>query len=88
VIARINLSQRENIGGTLWVTLTVDAPKYSSYTINGIVVLIIGSLILFKGGTLFRINPVLIAVVAVVIAAFLVFVIAKVVGAHRRQQQF
>ena len=47
--------------------------------------LIIGSLILFKGGTLFRINPALIAVVAVVIVAFFVFVIAKVVGAHRRQ---
>jgi hypothetical protein len=46
--------------------------------------LIIGSLILFKGGTLF-INPALIALVAVVIAVFLVFVIAKVVGAHRRQ---
>ena len=30
-------------------------------------------------------NPALIAVVAVVVAAFLVFVIAKVVGAHRRQ---
>ena len=34
---------------------------------------------------MFGINPALIAVVAVVIAAFLVFVIAKVVGAHRRQ---
>lgn len=44
-----------------------------------------GSLILFKGGTLFRINPALIAVVAGVIVAFFVFVIAKVVGAHRRQ---
>jgi hypothetical protein len=41
-------------------------------------------LILFKGGTLL-INPALIAVVAVVIAIFLVFVIAKVIGAHRRQ---
>jgi sensor histidine kinase YesM len=34
---------------------------------------------------LFTINPALIALVAVVIAAFLVFVIVKVVGAHRRQ---
>ena len=49
------------------------------------IALITGSLILFKGGTLFRINPALIAVVAVVVAAFSVFVIAKVVGAHRRQ---
>ena len=34
---------------------------------------------------MFRINPALIAVVAVVIVAFFVFVIAKVVGAHGRQ---
>jgi hypothetical protein len=46
--------------------------------------LIIGSLILFRGGTLFGINPVPIAF-TVVIVAFLVFVIAKEVGAHRRQ---
>jgi len=53
---------------------------------RGIIALIIGSLILFKGGTLFRINPAPIAyVVAVVIVAFFVFVIGKVVGAHRRQ---
>jgi hypothetical protein len=45
---------------------------------------IIGSLILFKGGPLPVINPVLI-VVAVVILAFFVFVIARVVRAHRRQ---
>ena len=32
------------------------------------------------------INPALITVVAVIIAFFLVFVIAKVVGAHRRQE--
>jgi len=48
--------------------------------------LIIGSLILFKGGTLPAINPVLIAV-AVVILAFFVFVIAKVVRAHRRREE-
>lgn len=34
---------------------------------------------------MFRINPALIAAVAVVIIAFFVFVIAKVAGAHRRQ---
>lgn len=55
-------------------------------TAGSIIALIIGSLILFKGGTLFGINPALIAVVAVVIVAFLFFVIAKVVGVHRRQE--
>jgi len=59
--------------------------SFGALTAGGIIVLIIGSLILFKGGTLFRINPALIAVVAVVIVAFFVFVIAKVVGAHRHQ---
>jgi len=58
--------------------------SFGLLTSGGIIVLIIGSLMLFKGGTLF-INPALIAVVAVFIAAFLVFVISKVVGAHRRQ---
>jgi len=53
-------------------------------TAGGTIDSIIGSLILVKGGTLPAINPVLI-VVAVVIVAFFVFVIAKVVGAHRRQ---
>jgi hypothetical protein len=47
---------------------------------------IIGSLILFKGETLSAINPVLI-VVAVVILAFFVFVIAKVVRVHRRHEE-
>jgi hypothetical protein len=59
--------------------------SFGLLTACGIVALIVSSLILLKGGTLFRINPALIAVVAVVVAAFLVFVIAKVVGAHCRQ---
>ncbi len=52
---------------------------------RGITVLIIGSLILFKGGTLFRINPAPIAFFVVVAVVIIAFVIAKVVGAHRRQ---
>jgi len=41
--------------------------------------------ILFKGGTLLAINPALILVAAVVIAAWLVLAIGKVVGVRRRQ---
>jgi hypothetical protein len=50
-----------------------------------IIALIIGVLILFKGGTLFM-NPALIALIVVVVAASLFFVIAKVVGVYRRQE--
>lgn len=52
---------------------------------GGIISLVLGSLILFKGGPLFRVNPWLIAIVVIVIAGFFVFAIQRVVWAHRRQ---
>jgi hypothetical protein len=39
----------------------------------------------FRRGALFRISPALVAVIAVVIAAFPAFVIAGLVGAHHRR---
>ena len=54
-------------------------------TAGGITSLVVGSLILFKGGPLFQVDPLLIAVVAVIFAGFLAFVINRVVVAHRRQ---
>ena len=54
-------------------------------TAGGIASLVIGSLILFKGGPLFQVNIGLIVLVAVFFAAFLVFVVNRVVVAHRRQ---
>ena len=54
-------------------------------TAGGITSLVIGSLILFKGGPLFQVNIGLIIVVAVCFAAFLAFIINRVVVAHRRQ---
>jgi hypothetical protein len=59
--------------------------SFGLLTAGGIVDLIVGSPILSRGGTLFAVNPVLVAA-SVVAAAFLVFVIAKVVGAHRRHE--
>ena len=47
--------------------------------------MVIGSLILFKGGTLFQVSPWLIATVAIVIAALFAFVISRVMRAHHRQ---
>ncbi len=59
--------------------------SYGVLTAGGLTSLVIGSLILFKGGPLFRVNIGLIITVSVIIAAFLVFVVNRVVAAHRRQ---
>ncbi len=60
-------------------------PTFGLLTAGGITSLVIGSLILFKGGPLFQVNTGLIVLVAVFFAAFLAFVINRVVVAHRRQ---
>ena len=60
-------------------------PTFGLLTAGGITSLVIGSLILFKGGPLFQVNIGLIIVVAVCFAGFLAFVINRVVVAHRRQ---
>ncbi len=53
--------------------------------VGGIVSLVLGSVILFKGGPLFRVNPWLIALVVILVAGFFIFAIQRVVAAHRRQ---
>ncbi len=60
-------------------------PTFGLLTAGGITSLVIGSLILFKGGPLFKVNIALIVVIAVCFAAFLAFVVNRVVAAHRRQ---
>jgi len=59
--------------------------SYGVLTAGGLTSLVIGSLILFKGGPLFRVNIGLIIAVSVIITAFLVFVVNRIVAAHRRQ---
>jgi len=59
--------------------------SFGLFTAGGITALVIGSLILFKGGPLFQINPWLIAFVAISIAAFFAFAINRVINSHRRQ---
>jgi membrane-bound serine protease (ClpP class) len=59
--------------------------SFGLLTTGGITALVLGSLILFPGGPLFQINPWLIAVVAICIAAFFVFAIQRIIRAHRRQ---
>jgi membrane-bound serine protease (ClpP class) len=59
---------------------------FGIFTIGGITALVLGSLILFPAaGPLFQIDPWLIAVVAILIAAFFAFVIQRVIRVYRRQ---
>ncbi len=60
-------------------------PTFGLLTAGGITSLVIGSLILFKGGSLFQVNIWLIILIAVIFATFLAFVISRVVSAHKRQ---
>jgi membrane-bound serine protease (ClpP class) len=54
-------------------------------TAGGITALVLGSLILFKGGPLFQVNPWLIGTIAFIIAAAIAFVFTRVIASHRRQ---
>ena len=59
---------------------------FGLFTAGGIVSLVIGSLILFKGGSpLFRVDPWLIAGVTIVIASVFAFIINRAIRAHRKQ---
>jgi membrane-bound serine protease (ClpP class) len=58
---------------------------FGLFTAGGITALVLGSLILFKGGPLFQVNPWLVGTIAFVIAAAIAFVITRVVASHRRQ---
>ena len=60
-------------------------PGFGLLAAGGIVSLVTGSLILFKGGPLFQVSPWLIAIVAIIIVALSAFVISQIIRAHRRQ---
>jgi len=81
-----------NYAGVLLVVLAfglfiaeVFTTTFGLFTAGGITSLVIGSLILFKGGPLFQVSPWLITTVAIIIAALFAFVISRVIRAHRRQ---
>jgi membrane-bound serine protease (ClpP class) len=52
---------------------------------GGVIALVLGSLILFKGGPLFQVNPWLIGIVATCLGALAAFVVTRVMSVHRRQ---
>ena len=81
-----------NYAGILLVVLAfglfiaeVFTTTFGLFTAGGITSLVIGSLILFKGGPLFQVSPWLIATVVIIIAAFFAFVVSRIIWAHRRQ---
>jgi len=81
-----------NYAGVLLIVLAfglfiaeVFTTTFGLFTAGGITALVIGSLILFKGGPLFQVDPWLIAAVVVFFAAILGFVVNRVIRAHRRQ---
>ena len=82
-----------NLGGILLILLAfglfigeVLTTTFGIFTAGGIAALVLGSLILFPGGgPLFQVNPWLIATVVIVITLVFVFVISRIIRAHRRQ---
>ena len=82
-----------NLGGILLILLAfglfigeVLTTTFGLFTAGGIAALVLGSLILFPGGgPLFQVNPWLIATVVIVITLVFVFVISRIIRAHRRQ---
>jgi membrane-bound serine protease (ClpP class) len=79
-----------NMAGLLLILLAVGlfvaevfTASFGIFTAGGVTALVIGSMILFKGGPMFSVSPWLIATGAIVITAFMVFVVYKVVGAHK-----
>jgi membrane-bound serine protease (ClpP class) len=72
------------LGIGLFIT-EIFTPIFGILTAGGVISLVFGSLILFKGGALFEVNIGLIIFIALVLAAFFFFAINRIVKAHRRQ---
>jgi membrane-bound serine protease (ClpP class) len=85
-----------NIAGVLLVILAIGlfigeviSTTTGIFTAGGIVALVAGSLMLFKGASpVFRINPWLIATVTIFIAGFMSFLVINAVRTHRKQPFF
>lgn len=81
-----------NWAGVLLIVLAVGlfiaevfTATFGLFTAGGVTALVIGSLILFKGGPLFQIDPWLIAIVAILAAGFFAFALERIIRARRRQ---
>jgi len=82
-----------NYAGVLLIVLAfglfigeVLTTTFGLFTAGGVTSLVLGSLILFKGGgPLFQVSPWLIATVTIIVGGLLAFIIHQVIRAHRRQ---
>jgi len=81
-----------NYAGILLIVLAVGlfvaevfTAAFGLLTAGGITALIIGSLILFKGGPLFKVDVGLIVFIAILIASFFALVVQRAIRAHRTQ---
>ena len=81
-----------NYAGVLLIVLAfglfvgeVLTTSFGLFTAGGVTALVIGSLILFKGGPLFKVDVGLIIIIAICVAAFFAFILQRVIRAHRRQ---
>ncbi len=82
-----------NLGGILLMLLAFGlfiaeffTPTFGILTAGGITALVLGSLLLFPGrAPLFQVNPWLIASITILFVAFFLFVIQRVIKAHRGQ---
>ncbi len=63
----------------LFVVEALVIPGFGAAGIGGIIALIFGALILFKGGPMYQIDPWIIVVVAIFVAAFMAFIVFKLV---------
>jgi membrane-bound serine protease (ClpP class) len=80
-----------NIAGILLIVLAfilfiVEAlviPGFGAAGIGGIISLIFGALILFKGGSMFSVSSWVIAIVVLLFAAFLAFIVFKLAATRR-----
>ncbi|MFA5316800.1 MAG: nodulation protein NfeD [Dehalococcoidales bacterium] len=80
-----------NLAGILLIVLAFGlfiaeafTASFGLFTAGGVTALVIGSLILFKGGPLFSINPWVITTVVIAITGFFIFIIYKVIAARRK----
>jgi len=82
-----------NYAGILLIVLAIGlfiaeifTSTFGIFTAGGIISLVIGSMILFQGASpVFRVDPVLIAVVTIIIAGTLTFMVQRTVHTHRKQ---
>ena len=81
-----------NYAGILLIALAfglfiaeVFTSTFGLFTAGGVASLVLGSLILFKGGPLFQVSPWLITAITIIITSIFAFIITRIISVHHRQ---